>query len=500
MENLLEVKNLKLYFNGPYGRVPAVRGVSLSVRSGETVALVGESGCGKTAFCRSILRLHSDHAEIDEESSIILCGREITEMTDEEMEEVRGRDAAMVFQDPMTSLNPVFSIGSQITESIMLHDKTGTVSKKQSRERAVELLEQAGIDRAEIRFDQYPHQFSGGMRQRAAIAIALACDPKLLIADEPTTSLDTDTQDKIVELLRQLAGKTDRGTIFVTHDLGLAADLADRIAVMKDGVVVEEGVTEEIFDHPQHEYTKKLLGYADYGKGKGHRHGQVHYHNGTPHSHDAETYGKKPLMEIRDLSKSFEMGRHRTNRVLEGLDMDVYKGEILGIVGNSGCGKSTLARCIMDIYKPDRGTVRMMEKCSMQMIFQDSASAFDPRMTLGDIIAEPLAIKKVFYSPGRMAEKVAEMMELAGLERSLADRHPYDVSGGQRQRAAIARALITDPDFIIADEPISSLDVSIQAQIIHLLKKLHDEKNLTMIIIAHDIPMVAHISDRIIKI
>lgn len=487
MENLLKIENLKLAFHGPFGRVPAVRGVDFSVDAGETVALVGESGCGKTALCRSILMLHSQHADI-EEGRILLAGKDVTGLTEKELESVRGKDAAMVFQDPMSSLNPTFSIGSQITSPMRIHEKIG---RREARKKALRLLELVGIDNPEARFSQYPHHFSGGMRQRVAIAIALACNPRLIIADEPTTSLDTATQDRIMELLAKLCRGEDKGLLFVTHDLGLAETIADRIAVMKDGLIVESGKTEEIFQNPQHPYTQKLLGFAKYGKRSSHYHGKVREASEPPQ-------GAEPLVQIEGLTKHFQLGRKTVRTVLKDFDLTVYRGEIVGIVGNSGCGKSTLARCIMGIHEPSGGTITLADGCRKQMIFQDSASAFNPRMTLEQIIAEPLVIKNRHMDRKALQEKVLELMDQVGLERELAGRHPYDVSGGQRQRAAIARALITDPDFIIADEPISSLDVSIQSQIIHLLKRLCDERHLTMLLIAHDRPMVEHVSDRVI--
>lgn len=526
MKPLLEIDNFKLAFHGPDGRVPAVRGVSLSICPGESVALVGESGCGKTSLCRAILGLHSQHAEV-ESGKISLCGHDITSLTEKEMQKVRGRDAAMVFQDPMSSLNPVVLVGGQIVETIRLHEK---VSRQEAWKRAVELLRQVGIPEPEVRAKQYPHHFSGGMRQRVAIAIALACSPKLLIADEPTTSLDVTTQNQIMELLQNLVrgdmtapmnpvqtpgnpagAPNQRAMLFITHDLGLAEKLADRIMVMKDGVIVEAGPMAEIFANPQHEYTKKLLGFAAYGKGTSHYHGRITEAAGH-HSRTAQCDGK-PLVSVQNLTKCFSLDRNqsgwarraesRTQTVLGNFSMNIYKGEIVGIVGDSGCGKSTLARCMMGIYQPECGTVTYAEGCRTQMIFQDSVSAFNPRMTLGQIIAEPLTIAALRQrkKPDReiLRGKVRDVMEAVGLEWELANRHPYDVSGGQRQRAAIARALITDPDFLIADEPISSLDVSIQSQIIHLLKKLHEERQLTMMLIAHDLPMVQHVSDRIIE-
>ena len=541
---VLEIKDLQLSFHGPKGRVQAIRGVDLQINQGEVVALAGESGSGKTALCRAVMRLHSQHASIDK-GQILLEGMDVTHLSEKEMESVRGRQCSMVFQDPMSSLNPVYSVGKQITEAILLHEK---ISPKQAQVRASELLRQMGIEEPEKRFFHYPHQFSGGQRQRIAIAIAMACSPKLLIADEPTTALDIRTQNEIMGLLKSVqAGNCEQeerekdhgagnesgektkpqhtgGMLFVTHDLGLAEQIADRIYIMKDGLVVESGRTEEIFSNPKHEYTRQLLGYAAYGKGTSHYHG--HISDEKPHR-SAQCDGH-PLVSVHDLSKSFELSKNQVQLVLQDFSMNIFKGEILGIVGDSGCGKSTLARCIARIYEPDSGRVSVQEGTKLQMIFQDSMSAFNPRMTLAEIIAEPLVLagKEKKWKPHssvdsedanvsekffericshrkhreKILQRVYDVMKQVELDPELAERHPYDVSGGQRQRAAIARALITEPDFLIADEPISSLDVSIQAQIIHLLKKLHDEKQLTMMIISHDLPMVEHISDRIIKI
>lgn len=499
MDNLLTIKNLKLSFYGEQGRVPAVKGVTLSLKRGESLALVGESGCGKTALCRCIMGLHAQHAKV-EEGEVLLLGKSITQLSEKEMKAVRGRDVAMIFQDPMSSLNPTFSVGKQIVEAITAHER---VDRHQAQSRAMDLLRLVEISEPELRFRQYPHHFSGGMRQRIAIAIALACNPHLIIADEPTTALDSVTQDKIMQLLKKVCKDQDKGFLFVTHDLGLAETMADRIAVMKDGLIVETGRTEELFRCPQHPYTKQLLGYAAYGKGTGHFHGRLFENSKT------DQCDGTPLVQVKDLTKRFSLGKQKSAVVLDQFHMNIYKGEIVGVVGPSGCGKSTLARCMMGIYTPDGGQVQYEKDCKKQMIFQDSASALNPRMTLEQIIVEPLVIQgrkeNRFFGFSKqdktlLHQKAVEMVGLVGLEQGLLVRHPYDVSGGQRQRAAIARALITDPDFIIADEPIASLDISIQAQIIHLLKDLHDQRNLTMMMIAHDLPMVKHISDRIIEL
>lgn len=498
MNRILDIENFKLSFYGSHGRVPAVRGVNLYVEAGETLALVGESGCGKTALCRAVLGLHRSHAKV-EDGSITLSGLKVTEMTDRQMEAVRGKQAAMIFQDPMTSLNPTFSIGSQIRDAILLHED---ISKAEAKAKTVELLKMVEIPQAEERYRQYPHHFSGGMRQRAAIAIALACNPALIIADEPTTALDIKTQNEIMGLLKRICREQGKAMLFVTHDLGLAEKLADRTAVMKEGLIIEQGETAEIFSNPKEEYTKKLLGYVAYGKGTSHYHGRRH--GQAEESGTSRIYEREPAVIIENLKKSFPLGKKNFRPVLKGFNLTIEKGEIVGLVGPSGCGKSTLARCIMGIYKPEGGTITIADGLKKQMIFQDSASAFNPRMKLWEIIAEPAEIEALNkhrkLKKTELYNMAAESADSCGLEKELLDRYPYDVSGGQRQRAAIARALITSPDFIIADEPISSLDVPVQSQIIHLLKKLHDERNLTMLIISHDIAMVEHVSDRVLHI
>ena len=490
MSRILEIENFKLSFYGPQGRVPAVRGVNLYVNAGETVALVGESGCGKTALCRAILGLHSSHAKV-EGGSISLMGIRVTEMPDGQREAVRGRCAAMVFQDPMTFLNPTFSVGSQIRDAILLHEK---VSRKEAEVRAVELLKMVEIPQAEERYSQYPHHLSGGMRQRVAIAIALACNPDMIIADEPTTALDIRTQNEIMGLLKRLCREQGKAMLFVTHDLGLAEKMAERTAVMKDGLIIEQGKTAEIFENPKEEYTKKLLSYVAYGKGTSHYHGKI----------DGSAENEEAAVTIDNLKKSFPLGRGTFCRVLKDFNLTINKGEIVGLVGPSGSAKYNRARCIMGIYEPEAGCIKVAEGLKLQMIFQDSASAFNPRMKLWEIIAEPADIE-ARREKRRMGKKEMCIMaqkaaEVCGLEKDLLERYPYNVSGGQRQRAAIARALITNPDFLIADEPISSLDVPVQSQIVHLLKKLRDERNLTMLLISHDIPMVEHVSDRIVHI
>lgn len=492
MERLLTINNLTVSFENPQGRLTAVKNVSVTLERGETLALVGESGCGKTVLCKSMLKVLCSRGRIDE-GEILFRQEELTSLTEREMTPYRGGKIAMVFQDPMTSLDPAFSVGEQIAEVIRRHEGC---SHSKAREDAIELMRLVSIPDAKIRYNQRPYQFSGGMRQRIAIAMALAGKPDILLADEPTTALDQNTREEIMVLLKKIQQETEAAVLFITHDLSLVEGIADRVAIMQAGRIVEEGLVEKVFAHPEHPYTRKLLGYLDYNKNRGHNH--------------RVAVQAQPIISVRNLNKSFAIDRLHENRVLEDISIEIYKGEIVGLVGRSGCGKSTLARCIAGIENADSGVIDKAEDIAVRMIFQDSQSAFNDRMTVRQIIEEPLRIgrsRRDSWSfsgrrqyKGRVCEAVKEAMEAVELAPELADRRPYELSGGQRQRAAIARALITQPDFIIADEPLTGLDVSAQAQIAHLFRRLSDEKGLTILFIAHDLPMVNHISGRIIEL
>lgn len=482
MEKSLTINNLTVSFETPGGKLTAVKDVSLHLAGGETLALVGESGCGKTVLCKSMLKILCSRGRI-EKGKILLDGEDLTAASERQMQSYRGGSIAMVFQDPMLSLDPAFSVGEQIAEVLKVH---GGISAKAAKARAVELMDMVRIPDAQKRYSQRPYQFSGGMRQRVAIAAALAGEPDILLADEPTTALDEKTRWEIVRLLKDIQEKTGVAVLFITHDLSLVEDIADRVAIMQDGRIVEEGNVAKVFSAPEHPYTRKLLGYLDYKKGRGHNH--------------RSAASDEPVLSVRKLCKSFRLGRKEKNDVLKDFSMDIYRGEIVGLVGSSGCGKSTLARCIAGIDRPDSGVVEFAGGIRMQMIFQDSQSAFNDRFTVKKIIEEPLRTGAGrITDAGRRDEAVRNVMRAVELDESLADRKPYELSGGQRQRAAVARALITDPDFIIADEPLTGLDVSAQAQIVHLLKRLAQERGLTILFIAHDLPMVNHISSRIIE-
>lgn len=510
-EKILKINNLIVSFENPDGELTAVKGVSLSLNAGETLALVGESGCGKTVLCKSMLKILCDKGRI-RQGEIMLDGENLVPLSEAEMQDKRGADIAMVFQDPMTSLDPAFSVGEQIAEVLRIHKG---FSAADAKAQAVELMNLVQIPEAEKRYDQRPYQFSGGMRQRIVIAIALAAEPEVLLADEPTTALDEQTQEEILKLLKNIQERTGVAILFITHDLSIVEDIADRVAIMKDGLLVECGNVSEVFAKPEHEYTKKLLGYLDYKKNKGHNH-RGRQHVGITELDEQRCFtgysakslehveSFETLISVRNLNVYFTVGRRLTNHVLQDFNLDIHRGEIVGVVGKSGCGKSTLARCIMGLEKYD-GTISVQDGIKTQMIFQDTGAAFNDRMTVSEIIAEPLIIAGGVR--GSVAAKgnenirlrVEAAMNAVELELSLMGRKPYELSGGQRQRVAIARALITEPDVIIADEPLTGLDVSTQAQIVHLFKKLSEEKNLAILFIAHDLPMVNHVSNRIVQ-
>lgn len=486
MDELLRITDLTVGFDNPAGSMTAVKHADLAIAPGQTVALVGESGCGKTVMCKSILGLLCSRGRI-RSGSIYFDGREISSLTDRQMVPLRGGDISMVFQDPMTSLDPAFSVGEQIAEVLRIHEG---MSAKEARDEAVKMMELVKIPDAASRYDQRPYQFSGGMRQRISIAAALAAKPRLLLADEPTTALDEQTRLEIMELLKNVVEETGAAMLFITHDLSLVEGIADRVAVMKDGVIIEQGTVNEVFDDPQHEYTKKLLGYLDYSRNRG-------------HDHRVKAEDDMAVVEVKHLCKTYAADRKKCRTVIDDMSFSIHRGEIVGIVGRSGCGKSTLSRCIAGLEGYDSGEIKIAPGTHIQMIFQDTGSSFNERMTIEEIIAEPLMIRggrkdRKRCSRAEAEEHVGEVMAAVELDSSLKDRRPYELSGGQRQRAAIARALITDPDLIIADEPLTGLDVTAQAQIVHLFRKLSDERDLAVMFIAHDLPMVNHISSRII--
>ncbi|HHX04283.1 MAG TPA: ABC transporter ATP-binding protein [Tissierellia bacterium] len=501
MNELLNIKQLNISFETGDEVNQVLFDASLSLGKQETLGIVGESGSGKSVTARAIMGLLADNAVVHEGSSIRYKDQELLELSDEQMQEHRGKNIAMIFQDPMTSLNPTMPIGEQITESIVFHEK---VSHREGRERALKIMEQVGITDVEIRYHQYAHEFSGGMRQRMMIALALALKPDILIADEPTTALDVTIQAQILQLLKDLQKQMGMSILLITHDFGVIASMCDRVVVMKDGHIVESGVTQEIFEHPKEEYTKMLLAAIPNLR----RPKTAEQMEKLDKIHRGES---RPLLEVRCLEKEFALGTYRTIKAVNNLSFDIYEGETLGLVGESGSGKSTTGRTLLRLHEADAGEVyyegfdlhrlrkgqmKTMRK-HMQIVFQDPYASLDPRMQVRDIIGEALDIHKLAPTKTERNRRIEELLHLVGLRPEHARRYPHEFSGGQRQRIGIARALAVDPKFLVLDEPLSALDASIQAQIVDLLEELQKKLSLTYLFIAHDLAMVKQISDRV---
>ncbi|WP_172253500.1 ABC transporter ATP-binding protein [Saccharibacillus deserti] len=533
MEKLLQVSNLRVSFAARETETEAVRGVSFELRKGETLGIVGESGSGKSVTARAIMRLLPEASARVKSGEILFLGQNLAQKTRKEMEQIRGKEIGMIFQDPMTSLNPTLRIGEQIAETLRKHRK---MSKREARAEAVEMLKLVGIRDPETRFNQYPHEFSGGMRQRAMIAIALACRPSLLIADEPTTALDVTIQAQILNVMKQMQEKLGTSIVLITHDLGVVAGMCDRVVVMKSGEIVEEGTTAELFANPRHPYTKKLLNALprlDEPKkpkraravlagepssaAAGGRSGVAAGAASSSNEHAAHgTSGNAfadspPLLEVRSLQQHFNLGKGRTLRAVNDISFFIREGETLGMVGESGSGKSTTGRAILRLHEPTGGDVlyrgmavnrlspkemKLMRR-EMQMIFQDPYASLNPRLKILDIIGEAMDVHGLSQNPVQRRARVEELLEMVGLDPAFALRYPHEFSGGQRQRIGIARALAVEPKFIVCDEPLSALDVSIQSQIVTLLEDLQQKLGLTYLFIAHDLSMVKHISDRV---
>lgn len=497
---LLEVNGLKVYFHTRNGVVKAVDDVSFSVDAGETLAIVGESGSGKSVTCYSLLDLLPKPPAVIEAGTALFDGEDLLNCSTVRMRQFRGNDIAVIFQDPMTSLNPFISIGEQLIEPLIYHpDKSRIKDRKTARKLAIELLDEVGIVDPEIRFDCFPHEFSGGMRQRVMIAMALINKPRLLICDEPTTALDVTIQAQILELIKKLQKTRDVAVIFISHDLGVVAGIADKVLVMCEGTIREAADTESIFYNSQNDYTRKLLAAIPEGA----------------KVLESRVQEDKPLVEVRDLKTYFNNSSKATDgkkhiKAVDGVSLDIQRGEILGLVGESGSGKSTLGRSILQLAPTTSGTVRFGGELlgdlnakqlvpwrrRMQMIFQDPYASLNPRMTVYETLAEPLLYHGL-ADKKTIDNQVRQLMDDVGLAHGQMRKYPHEFSGGQRQRIAIGRAIATKPELIIADEPVSALDVTIQAQVLDLILELVERHNLTMLFISHDLSVVRYISDRV---
>ncbi len=565
--NLLEIENLRVRFELPNETVRAVSGVSFTVAPSETFALVGESGSGKSVSMLSVMGLLPSPPAVVS-GSIRLQGQEVLGMPPRSLKKIRGRDVAMVFQEPMSSLNPVHRIGRQIGESLRIHRG---LSRAEARRHAIRLLDRVGIPSAATRIHDYPHEFSGGMRQRAMIAMALACEPKLLIADEPTTALDVTVQAQIVDLVRELQAEYRLAVVWITHDLGVVAEIADRMAVMYAGRILETGQASDLYRATCHPYTSGLLrsiprldlpvttNLAEIpgapfrvvqeleacpfddrcplaGEGcqdalpeletvgsAGHRSACIHHHMMGPSSalwpegapavdQTAPDQADGVVIAVRDLAvhfpivRGFSRSRHKVIRAVDGVSLEVVRGRTLGIVGESGCGKTTLGRSLVSLVQPTAGTIEIngapinhrsgRHRRVVQMIFQDPFSAMNPGMRVAEVVAEPLRIHRLADSM-TARERVAELLVQVGLPPDSGGRYPHEFSGGQRQRIAIARALAADPEVVVCDEPVSALDVSVQAQVVNLLADLQARTGMAMVFIAHDLAVVRHVSHEV---
>ncbi|MCV9967420.1 ABC transporter ATP-binding protein [Pararhizobium sp. BT-229] len=484
-DHLLEVRNLSVEFHTAMGVVKAVCDISYSLDRGETLAILGESGSGKSVSSSAIMNLIDMPPGRISSGEILLDGVDLLKMPAHRRREVNGRRIAMIFQDPLSHLNPVYTVGWQIREALTTH---GTGSAAAQAE-ALRLLTRVGIPEPEHALDKYPHEFSGGQRQRVMIAMALALRPDLLIADEPTTALDVTVQAEVLALLEELQEETGMAVLIITHDLGVVAEIADRVVVMEKGVLVEAGTVRDVYKNPQHPYTRKLIAAAP-GKGVMHEPGSR----------------AEPVLSVRDVRK-----RYGAFEALKGVSFDLMAGETMAVVGESGSGKSTLARILLRLDEPDSGSARWkgrdLFKMSpaelyklrrdLQMVFQDPTQSLNPRMTVYQLISEAWVIHPEILPKAKWRERVAELLVQVGLGPDHMGRYPHQFSGGQRQRIAIARALALEPQLIICDEAVSALDVSVQAQVIALLDKLRREMGIAFIFIAHDLPVVRDFADHV---
>ena len=543
MNPLLKVNNLCIDFRREDKWQEIVHGIDFEVYKGRTLGIVGESGSGKSVSNLAIMQLLDRHKSRIKADSILLDNQDISTFSDDEMSEIRGKKIAMIFQEPMTSLNPVYKCGFQVLEAFdgqrslsTIDNPTANRQQSIAKEKVLDLFRKVKLPRPEVIFEKYPHELSGGQKQRVMIAMALISNPQILIADEPTTALDVTVQKEIIKLLKEIQCETGMGMIFITHDLGVISEIADDVIVMNKGVIVERGTTQDILDNPQHPYTKGLIAcrppldyrlqrlpvVKEFLDGVWNNESQIKKEllitEEERKNHHKELYSKEPILKVQNLKTWYPLRKGifgRTYDYIKSVDdvsFEVYPGETLGLVGESGCGKTTLGRSILRLVEPTSGKVifegnditklnskelREYRK-QVQIVFQDPYSSLNPRICIGDAIAEPMKIHGIEKDADKRRKRVCRLLEEVGLEASHYQRYPHEFSGGQRQRICIARALAVNPKLIICDESVSALDVSVQAQVLNLINRLKKDFNFTYIFISHDLSVVRFMSDRIV--
>ncbi|MBR4392175.1 MAG: ABC transporter ATP-binding protein [Bacteroidales bacterium] len=531
---LLEIKNLHIDFRRDDDWREVVHGIDFDVHAGRTLGIVGESGSGKSVSSLSVMHLLDAKASRVKADAMLLEGLDIKDFDERQMADIRGKRIAMIFQEPMTSLNPVYRCGHQVSEMIRQHEK---VTKQEARERVIALFTQVMLPRPEAIYDSYPHELSGGQKQRVMIAMAIACNPQILIADEPTTALDVTVQKEILKLLRRLQQETGMGMVFITHDLGVVSEIADDVVVMHDGEVMERGTVRQVLEHPQHPYTQGLLAcrppmkvrlkklpivkeFLDrrWAGGQEQILKELQITDEERRQRLQRLYAQEPLLKVEHLQTWYPLKKGVFGRVydhvkaVDDVCLEVFEGETLGLVGESGCGKTTLGRSVLRLIEPTGGKVffdgievtalksaelRDFRK-QAQIVFQDPYSSLNPRIRIGEAIAEPLRVHGIETDRKKCRQIVGDLLEQVGLQAAHYDRYPHEFSGGQRQRICIARALAVNPRLVICDESVSALDVSVQAQVLNLLNRLKEERHLTYIFISHDLGVVRFMSDRVL--